>query len=226
MTRRAVVVGATGAVGGALVKELLGSPQWSSVTALARRAVTTFDDAPGRDKLAFEVVNLDDLEQVTATLASGHDAAYNTMGIGQPRKVPFAEFHKVDVEYAGAFARGAARAGVKHISLLSSVGADHASRNRYLRTKGDAEQGTIAAGIARTSIFRPSVLVTRTIRYGMQDKLTQALFPMAAPLLPARFHQVTVEDLGRAMRLNAERGGPQTTEILYYPQFRSLLSGR
>ena len=225
MTRRAVVVGATGAVGGALVRALLASSAWSGVTALARRTVTTFDEVPGRDKLALEVVDLDDLERMTAALAAGCDAAFNTMGIGQPRKVPFAEFYKVDVEYAGAFARGAARAGVRHISLLSSVGADYASRNRYLRTKGDAEQVTSAAGIARTSVFRPSLLVTRQVRYGMQDRVTQALFPLAAPLLPARFHQISVEDLGRAMRLNAERGGPATTEILYYPQFRALLAG-
>ncbi len=89
----------------------------------------------------------------------------------------------MDIEYAGAFAKGAAVVGVGHISLLSSVGANPASRSRYLRVKAEAEQAVIAAGIARTSLFRPSLLVTHDIRYGLQDRLTQALFPIVAPLV-------------------------------------------
>ncbi len=233
---RAVVVGATGAVGGALVRELLASPLCTAVVALARRPVVMFDALPGRTKLRVEVIDLGDLEGAAARLAAGCEVAFNTMGIGQPRKVPYQEFRRVDVDYAGAFARGAARAGARHISLLSAVGADKTSRNRYVRTKGEAEQAVIDAGIARTSLFRPSVLVTKDIRYGLQDRLTQAVFPVLSHLLPRRLHGIRVEDLGRAMRLNAERtaghtsggGGRGSTpapgvEILYWPEFQALL---
>ena len=79
------------------------------------------------------------------------------------------------------------------------------------------------AGIARTSLFRPSVLQTRKIRYGLQDRLTQTLFPPFSRLLPARYRAIRVEDLGRAMRINAEREGPAGAEILEYPQLRALL---
>lgn len=216
---KAVVVGATGAVGSALVRELLASPHCTRVTALVRRATTMFAHAPGWEKLRLEVVDLADLERATATLAAGCDAAFCTMGIGQPRKVPPEEFRRVDVDYAGAFARGARAAGVRHIALLSSVGADAASRNRYLRVKGDAEAAVAAAGIARTSLFRPSLLVTRHLRYGVQDWLSQTFVPLLAPLLPARYHQIRVEDLARAMRLNAERDGVAGTETLTYPDF-------
>ncbi len=216
---KAIVVGATGAVGSALVRELLASPACAGVTALVRRATTAFDGAPGREKLRLEVVDFDHLEQDTARLAAGCDVAFCTMGIGQPRKVPLEEFRRVDVEYAGAFARGAHSAGVRHISLLSSVGADATSRNRYLRVKGLAEAAVSAAGIARTSFFRPSLLVTEHLRYGLQDWLSQTLLPLVAPLLPARYHQIRVEDLARAMRVNAERQGNTGTEVLMYPEF-------
>ena len=129
-------------------------------------------------------------------------------------------------DYAGAFARGAAAAGVRHISLLSSVGANASSRNRYMRTKGRAEEAVIAAGIERTSVFRPSLLVTDEIRYGLWDRLTQAIFPLISPLLPRRYHQVYVDDLGRAMVANAERSGPAGVEYLYYEFPRSASGSR
>jgi hypothetical protein len=46
---------------------------------------------------------------------------------------------------------------------------------------------------------------------------------LISPLLPGRFHQIRVEDLARAMRLNAERTGPDGVEILEYPDFVALL---
>lgn len=216
------MVGATGAVGSALVRELLASPRCAQVTALVRRATTMFAHATGWEKLRLEVVDFADIERATATLAAGCGAAFCTLGIGQPRKVPHDEFRRVDVDYAGAFARGARTAGVRHITLLSSVGADAASRNRYLRVKGDAEAAVVAAGIARTSLFRPSLLVTRQLRYGLQDWLSQTFVPLVAPLLPARYHQVRVEDLARAMRVNAERDGAEGTELLTYPDFSGM----
>jgi uncharacterized protein YbjT (DUF2867 family) len=220
---RAVVIGATGAVGGSLLRELLASSSCTEVTALTRRAVEGIDSQPGREKLRARIIDLADIEAETRNAATGHEIAFCTLGIGQPRKASANEHWRVDVEYSGAFARGAAQAGVRHISLLSSVGADPSSRSRYLRVKGAAEQAFIDAGIARTSLFRPSLLVTREIRYGLQDRLTQAFFPFLAVLLPARFHAIRVEDLARAMRINAERVGAKGVEVLHYPEFAALL---
>ena len=219
---RAVVIGATGAVGTALVRELQLSSACSEVVALTRRSIA--GDAAG-DKLRVHVVDFDRLEDLTGELAIGCTVAFCTMGVGQPRKAAFEDFWRVDVEYAGAFARGAAAAGVRHISLLSSVAANVTSKNPYLRVKGIAEQSVAQAEIPRTSLFRPSVLRTRTIRYGLQDRITQALFPPLSTLLPARYRAIRVEDLARAMRINAEREGPSGVEVLEYPAFSTLLRG-
>ena len=53
--------------------------------------------------------------------------------------------------------------------------------------------------------------------------VTQRLFPLVQPLFPRHYHSVRVEDLGRAMRINAERPGPAGVEVLQYPQFVHLL---
>ena len=145
------------------------------------------------------------------------------MGIGQPRKVSKEQFWKVDVEYAVAFARACKIAGASHFSLLSSVGANANSRSNYLHVKGVVEERVSELGFERVSLFRPSLLVTKQIRYGLQDRVTQALFPIAARFLADRYHPIPVEELGRAMRLNAERAGQSGVEALTYREFRGLL---
>lgn len=219
MGYQAIMVGATGAVGGALFRELVASPQCESVIALVRRPV----DLGGAGKARVEVVDLAGLEEATARWAAGCDRAFCTMGVGQPSKVPFEEFWRVDVEYAGAFARGAAAAGVRHVSLLSALGAKLESRVRYFRVKGAAEEAVTKAGLPRTSFFRPSLLVTKDIRYGLLDRFAQTVFPVIARVLPANSHEIRVEDLGRAFCLNAERPGRASVEILHYPEFAALL---
>ena len=221
---RAVVVGATGAVGSALVRELLTAPQCEAVTILTRREVDVFAGADGVSRLVQHVVDMHDLEAGAAEAARGCDVAFCTMGVGQPRKVSREELWRVDVEYAGAFARGCKQAGVRHISLLGAASADTGSRSYYLRAKGSAEDAVRAPGFARCSFFRPSLLVTRDIRYGMQDRITQAVFPRLSWALPSRWHEIQVEDLARAMRVNAERPpGADAVEVLHYDEFMALL---
>ncbi len=222
---QAIVVGGTGAVGSALVRELLASPACTRVTALVRRPVDMFDETPGQTKLHLEQINFDTLEPATARLCKDGDRAFCTMGVGQPRKVSRELVWKVDVEYAGAFARGAATAGARHISLLSSVGANDQSRSFYIRIKGAAEKAFLDSGIPRVSLFRPSLLVTDEIRYGLQDRITQTVFPWISPILPSRYREIRVEDLGRAMQCNAERRS-EGTEFLYWADFQTLLTQR
>lgn len=59
----------------------------------------------------------------------------------------------------------------------------------------------------------------------MQDWLSQTFVPLVAPLLPARYHQIPVEDLARAMRVNAEQEGKTGTEVLTYRDFARSLGG-
>lgn len=213
-------------MGGALLRSLLGSAACTGVVALVRRAGTALESLAAGGRLTVVVIDFANLENEAAFHGAGCAAAFCTVGIGQPRKVSAEEFWRVDVEYAGAFARGVARAGARHVSLLSAIGANPDSRSRYIRTKGRAEQAVAAAGVPRTSLFRPSVLMTRTLRYGLQDRLTQTLFPLVAPLLPRRWHQIHVEELGRAMQANAEVPGKPGVEILYYPDYVALLAQR
>jgi len=47
--------------------------------------------------------------------------------------------------------------------------------------------------------------------------------PQVSRLLPSDFHEIRVENLARAMRLNAERDRAEPVEILPYGDCRALL---
>ena len=225
-TLTAIVIGATGAVGSALVCELLASEKWSKVIILTRRQTDQFSAVEGNSKLIQHVVNMDRLEQDTVEFSQGCDVAFCTLGVGQPSKFTKEDVWKVDVEYSSAFAKACHSAGVKQFSLLTAVYSNSSSRwSYYFRVKGTAEDKLRSLNFQRTSFFRPSLLATKNVRYGFTDFIAQNGFPIISCMLPSFLHEIKVEALGRAMRVNAEKELKEENmvEILHYKDFLKYL---
>lgn len=217
---RAVFLGSSGAVGSLLLDELLASPACSEVQVVVRRP-----SARGaHPKIIPRVV---DFERYLSSLSFNSEVAFCTMGVGEPSKVSKEQLWKVDVEFALAFARCCHASGVKHISLLTAAGADPKSRSHYFKVKGAVEEGFTALGFPRTSFFRPSVLLTPKARYGLKDRVLQSVFPRVSGMLPSKWRPVRIEDLARAMRVNAEQpAGAEAVEIFHYDDFVRLTSAQ
>ena len=224
-------MGATGAVGTELVRSLLASPRVGRVIALGRRPVEIAGAAQGSEGprgSASRLINhsVDVFDPVSyENLLAGNPAAFCTLGLGQPSKVAREELYRVDVAAPAAFAAACKRQGVAHFSLLTAVGADSASRFHYLHCKGEVEDRVRAEGFARTSLFRPSMIMTPTNRYGLTQAITLIAYPWLDPFLigPLRLYRsIKVAELGKAMALNAERPG-SGVEILEWSGFRSIL---
>jgi uncharacterized protein YbjT (DUF2867 family) len=199
------MIGATGAVGGICARTLAAMPEVTRLTLIGRRAAegvtgpsVTQHTADATDPAAY------------APLLAGHDAAICTLGVGQPSKTSREEFVRVDKTAALGFGAACSVAGIRHFSLLCSVGANARSGNFYLRTKGELEEGLQKLGFARLSLFEPSMILTPTNRYGFSQGVLLALMPWANPLLVGslrKFRGIPVETLGRAIALNVAREG-------------------
>ena len=160
-------------------------------------------------KLTQHAVNL---EQPTSYrhLLANHDTAICTLGVGEPSKLERDEVWKIEVDYVMGFAAGCREEGVQHFSLLTSAGSNPSSSVHYLKMKGVLEDRVKALGFARTSFFQPSMILTPHNRYGVTQALTLALWPKLDWALAGSLHKyrgIKVEDLGRAMALNAARAG-------------------
>jgi uncharacterized protein YbjT (DUF2867 family) len=213
-----VLLGASGAVGGEALKALLARPQEVQVTALGRRALDL--EAPN---LRQGVIDVSDPASYRAHL-EGHRAAICALGVGQPSQMSREEFLRIDRDAVLAFGGACRAAGVRHFSLLASVGANAQSRSFYLRSKGQTEEGLRALGFEGLSLFEPSMILTPTNRYGLSQAVVLRLWPLIDPLLwgPWRkFRGVRVADLGRAMALDALRA-PSGERHLSWDDFRAL----
>jgi uncharacterized protein YbjT (DUF2867 family) len=219
--RSAVVLGASGAVGGELLRGLLDSPLWTRVSTLGRRPAALSPSEDSR-RLEQHVVDVADPASYEPLLA-GHTDAFCTFGVGQISRMTREEFRRVDFDYVLAFARACRRQGVTGFTLLTSVGADPKSRVFYLRCKGELEAAIKGLGFGRTHFFRPSMILTPTNRYGLSQAVTLKLWPMLDVLLAGplrKYRGVLVRDLGRAMARHAERDREAGNRVYMWDDFK------
>jgi uncharacterized protein YbjT (DUF2867 family) len=218
-----VMLGATGGVGGQTVTALQAMPQLRQLTLLNRRLTPTLAGLHTEQHVV-DVFSPASYQQ----LLPGHHAAICTLGIGEPSKAAHDEVIRVDKDAVIAFATACRAAGVRHFELLGSVAADPASRNFYLRTKGELRDALVALEFSRLSIFQPSMILTPTNRYGFTQGIALAVWPKLHPLLQgraAKYRGIEIETLGAAIAANLLTQSTGTG-ILHWQDFVTLAGAK
>ena len=214
-----VMLGATGAVGSECARILASLPSTDRLTTLGRRPLA----AIAGDCVQQHSIDVFAPDSYRSFLPD-HGVAICTLGVGQPSKVSREDFVKIDKTSVLDFARGCKEAGVRHFELLGSIGASSGSPSFYLRTKGELEDGLRTLEFERLSLFRPSMILTPTNRYGFSQAMTLRLWPLLKPVLCGklrRYRGIPVELLGRAIALNALRPGTGV-ESLHWDEIMAL----
>jgi uncharacterized protein YbjT (DUF2867 family) len=190
------IVGATGMVGGYVLRYALDHPSVGRVTVIGRRKLGI-----SHPKLK-EVLHQDfaDCTALAGTL-SDQNAAVFCLGV-YTGSVPDAEFRKITVDYTVEFARVLrASSPDAGFSFLSGMGADQTGRSRvaFARYKGEAEKALLAAGFPRLYIFRPAYIypVKARVEPNFSYRLLRAIYPVFRMLFPNQV--IPADDLARAM---------------------------
>src|SRR6201993_4229611 len=190
------IVGATGMVGGYVLRYALDHPSVGLITVIGRRKLGIF-----HPKLK-EVLHQDFADcTALAGALSDQNAAVFCLGV-YTGAVPDAEFRKITVDYTVEFARvlraSSPNAG---FSFLSGMGADQKGRSRvaFARYKGEAEKALLAAGFPRLYIFRPAYIypVERRKEPNFSYRLLRAMYPFFRRLFPNQV--IPADDLARAI---------------------------
>lgn len=150
--RIALLAGATGLVGRALLPLLLASEHYRLVHVLLRRAVP---DIQADAKLKLHRV---DFARLPATFPTVDDVY---IALGTTIKVAGSEaaFRQVDLEFVLETARAALAAGATRLAVVSALGADPGSRAFYNRVKGEMQAAVTQLGYTSVVIAQPSLLL-------------------------------------------------------------------
>ncbi len=149
--KRALIAGATGLVGGYVLRHLLAHPSYSRVAILVRR------ESPIRDpKLTQRIVDFAHLDAGVSGVAP--DEVFCCLGTTIRKAGSEEAFRRVDYDYPLALARLAKAVGANKFLMVSALGADPKSAVFYNRVKGEVEQAIAAIGLPAAYFFRPSIL--------------------------------------------------------------------
>lgn len=152
---KAILLGATGAVGRDLVRQLLQDDRFTELYLLVRR----IPEGLHSPKLRIELLDFDQPDQWPELPEA--DILFSSLGTTLRDAGSQAAQYRVDYGYQYEVARRAAARGVPHYILVSAWGAKPKARSFYSRMKGELEEAVQALPFRRISILRPPLLERR-----------------------------------------------------------------
>ncbi len=211
----AMVLGATGNVGGRIVQLLVQSPRCAKVWVVTRRPTGAWLD----EKVHEVVVHMDRLEDELVAQVSEVDMALAAFGVGKgSATMPEDEVRKIEVAYPAAFCRAAKRAGARVTGVMTAMGANPEARTRYARILGEKEKAIEALHFDFLGLYRPAVMLGNS----NTPEWLNALMPRVHWAMPRKYWSVHKNDLARAMVAQSEEAWarPQqgVVKILEYPE--------
>jgi uncharacterized protein YbjT (DUF2867 family) len=211
MRRTALVAGASGLVGGHLLRLLLADGRYARVITLGRRPVPTRH--PQLDQRVVDLAALDALGDFPAG-----DDVFCCLGTTIKTAGSQQAFRKVDYDYVLGFARAGQRAGAAQFLLVSALGADPASRIFYSRVKGEVEAAVRQLPYRGIQIFRPSFLMGERAQVRLAERLAVPVARAMGPLLVGslrRYRPIQAADVARAM-IQIAKDAPRGPNVFEY----------
>lgn len=194
-SRTALLLGATGLVGGHCLDLLLHDEAYSQVTTLGRRKL-----ALEHPKLAQHVVDFEHLRDYADSI-TGQDV-FCCLGTTIKKAGSQEAFYKVDFHYPHEAARIARENGAKQFLLVSSLGADAESRIFYNRVKGEVEEAVSRLDFEGVQIFRPSLLLGERAEFRLAERVAEKLARVFSFLFIGalkKYRPVDARDVAHAM---------------------------
>jgi uncharacterized protein YbjT (DUF2867 family) len=217
--KKALLVGATGLVGGHCLRRLLADGSYGRVTVLARRPVGLT-----HERLVEKIVDFDRLAEQAGALLVDVDDLFVCLGTTIKAAGSQAAFRRVDHDLVVEVGRLARAAGARRCGLVSSIGADATASAFYLRTKGEAERDLAAVGFESMEILRPSFLMGERREKRSAEAVGIAVTARAAGLMmgPLRKYRPISADTVAAALLAAVRRGTPGVHVRTFDEITAL----
>ena len=172
MKNTAVIIGATGAVGKEILKEILSGEYYERIYVLGRNSISRL---PEDGKLTKIVIDFETMRFDTSIL----DNADIFASLGTTIKIAGSKENqrKIDVDYTVNFAK-LCEYKVKSFNVVSAIGANSKSKNFYNSLKGELEDKLKEMNLGILRIFQPSLLISERA----DERFLEELFIKISPV--------------------------------------------
>ncbi|MEG0800853.1 MAG: NAD(P)H-binding protein [Citrobacter sp.] len=203
-----LVTGATGLVGGHLLRMLLNEPRVHAITAPTRR--------PLADMVGVYNPHDPQLTDALAQVTDPIDIVFCCLGTTRREAGSKEAFIHADYTLVVDTALTGRRLGAQHMLVVSSMGANAHSPFFYNRVKGEMEEALIAQKWPSLTIARPSMLLGDR----EQQRTNERLFAPLFKLLPGNWKSIEARDVARAMLAEAMSPDHEGVSILTSSELR------
>lgn len=186
-----MLFGATGLVGGAVLRQAQADARVTRIVAPTRRKL------PPHSKLENPLIDFEHLPADAAWWAV--DGVICTLGTTIRKAGSPEAFCQVDRDYPLAVAKLARQYGAGAFALNSATGADPHSRFFYNRVKGEVEEAIRGVGFPSLTIVRPALIGGDRDEFRLAEFVAMRLLRLAEPLLPRRYRVVPHERIATAL---------------------------
>lgn len=194
MEKTAVIIGATGAVGKEILKEILADNFYNKVYILGRESIVKLGD---EERLTKIIVDFENLNFDTSILEDADVFA----SLGTTIKIAGSKENqrKIDVDYTVNFSK-LCEGKVRSFNVVSAIGANSKSKNFYNSLKGELEDKLKVMNLGVLRIFQPSLLISKRDDKRFLEELFMKVVPIFQLVLKGKakkYSPIEVSVLGR-----------------------------
>ena len=194
MEKTAVIIGATGAVGKEILKEILADDFYNKVYILGRQSIDKLAD---EERLIKIMVDFENLNFDTSILEDADVFA----SLGTTIKIAGSKENqrKIDVDYTVDFSK-LCEGKVKSFNVVSAIGANSKSKNFYNSLKGELEDKLKVMNLGVLRIFQPSLLISKRNDKRFLEQMFMKVAPIFQLVLKGKakkYSPIEVSVLGR-----------------------------
>lgn len=188
---KALIAGASGMIGGQLLKHLAESKQYEEIIILVRRKIALPNASITQIEFDFETMS---------PVLPKVDHVYCCLGTTIAKAGSKEAFAKVDKDYPIKLAEATISNGASTYCIVTAGGANATSFFFYNRVKGEVEAKLMTLQFDHLGVFRPSMLLGERQEKRPLERAGQILMSTLDFLIPKRYKAIEGEKVAIAMK--------------------------